>query len=165
MIDVSKTDAGKPEPHPAASNPPSDPALPRRVRVLAAEDNPINQRVLAALMEPLGVELTLVGSGGEAIEAWRAEAWDVILMDIQMPGMSGVQATLAIRTAESAEGRPRTPIVAVSANAMRHQMDEYRAAGMELHVSKPIRAAALHAAVHAALQLGQTEDPAQAVMS
>ncbi len=115
-------------------------------------------------MEPLGVELTLVGSGAEAIEAWRSGGWDLILMDIQMPGMGGVQATLGIRSAEAAEGRPRTPIVAVSANAMRHQMDEYRAAGMDLHVSKPIRAAALHAAVHAALQLGETEDPSQALM-
>ena len=154
--DVPLLEASVPEPQ--------DCSLPRPVRVLAAEDNPINQRVLAALMEPLGVELTLVGSGAEAIEAWRSGGWDLILMDIQMPGMGGVQATLGIRSAEAAEGRPRTPIVAVSANAMRHQMDEYRAAGMDLHVSKPIRAAALHAAVHAALQLGETEDPSQALM-
>ncbi len=72
-----------------------------------------------------------------------------------MPGMSGVEATLQIRAAEAAEGRARTPIVAVSANAMQHQMDEYRAVGMELHVAKPIQAANLYAAVKAALSLSQ----------
>ena len=125
----------------------------RPVRILAAEDNPINQKVLAALMEPLGADLTMVSSGLEAIEAWRGGGWDMILMDIQMPGMSGVEATLRIRAAEAAEGREPIPIVAVSANAMQHQMDEYRAAGMELHVAKPIQAKALYTAVHAALEL------------
>ncbi len=121
------------------------------LRVLAAEDNPINQKVLAAFLEPLGVELTLVSSGREAIEAWRTGAWDVILMDIQMPDMSGVEATCFIRAAELAEGRARTPIVAVSANAMQHQTEQYRAVGMDVHVAKPIQAAALYAALEEAL--------------
>ena len=139
-----------------ASPGPSPEVADARVRILAAEDNPINQRVLAALLEPLGVEITLVSSGREAIEAWRGGVWDLILMDIQMPGMSGVEATLEIRACEAAEGRARIPIVAVSANAMQHQMDEYRAVGMELHVAKPIQAASLHAAVRAALALAET---------
>ena len=130
-------------------------------RILASEDNVINQRVLAALMEPLETELTLVDSGEAVIEAWRTGDWDLILMDIQMPGMSGVEATRRIRAIEAAEGRRRTPIVAVSANAMQHQMDEYLAAGMELHVAKPIQAAALYAAVEAALDLAD-EYPRQA---
>ncbi len=146
----------------APAEPPG--ADPRRVRILAAEDNAINQRVLAALMEPLGAELTLVSSGDEAIEAWRGGGWDLILMDIQMPGMSGVEATLKIRAVEAAEGRPRIPIVAVSANAMQHQMDEYRAAGLELHVAKPIQAKALYAAVEAALHL-RTAAPAPAALT
>ncbi|HEX4096871.1 MAG TPA: ATP-binding protein, partial [Caulobacteraceae bacterium] len=135
---------------------PAEPAssdLAEPVRILAVEDNPINQKVLGALMTPMGADLTLVSSGLEAIEAWRAGAFDVILMDIQMPGMSGVEATSRIRAAEIAEGRTHTPIVAVSANAMQHQMDEYRAAGMELHVAKPIQAAALYAAIQEALEL------------
>jgi CheY-like chemotaxis protein len=135
------------------------------VRILAAEDNPINQRVLAALLAPLEAELTLVSSGREAIEAWRGGGWDMILMDIQMPGMSGLEATLQIRAAEAAEGRARIPIVAVSANAMQHQMDEYLAAGMELHVAKPIQAQALYAAVQAALELRPAEDPAPAALA
>ena len=137
---------------------PQPEAAERPVRILAAEDNAINQKVLAALMEPVGAELTVVSSGREAIEAWRTGAWDMILMDIQMPGMSGVEATLQIRAAEAAEGRPRTPIVAVSANAMQHQMEEYRAVGMELHVSKPIQAQALYLAVQAALDLRPADD-------
>ena len=128
-------------------------SIERELRILAAEDNPTNQKVLAALLEPMGVELTLVASGQEAIDAWRSAQWDVILMDIQMPEMSGVEATRLIRAAELAERRGRTPIVAVSANAMQHQMDEYLAAGMELHVAKPIQAKALYAAVQAALDL------------
>jgi two-component system, sensor histidine kinase len=82
-------------------------------------------------------------------------------MDIQMPEMSGVEATQLIRAAEFAGGRRRTPIVAVSANAMQHQMDEYLAAGMELHVAKPIQASALYAAVQEALEL-RPADPAPA---
>ena len=145
---MTTSDAAPPSrPSPEASDAP--------VRILAAEDNPINQKVLAALLEPLGVDITLVSSGREAIEAWRGGSWDMILMDIQMPGMSGVEATLQIRAAEAAESRARTPIVAVSANAMQHQMDEYRAVGMELHVAKPIQAANLYAAVKAALSLSQ----------
>ena len=147
----------------AAPSPPAPEAAERPLRILAAEDNAINQKVLAALMEPVGAELTLVASGQEAIEVWRTGAWDMILMDIQMPGMSGMEATLQIRAAEAAEGRARTPIVAVSANAMQHQMDEYRAAGMELHVSKPIQAQALYLAVQAAVDLRQAQDPPTAL--
>ena len=135
------------------------------VRILAAEDNALNQKVLAALMEPLGAQLTMVSSGAEAVEAWRAGPWHMILMDVQMPGMSGVEATRRIRAEEAADGRPPTPIVAVSGNAMQHQMAEYRAAGMELHVSKPIQAAALYAAVHAALHLGAETDAANILLS
>ncbi len=135
------------------------------VRILAAEDNPLNRKVLAALMEPLGAELTLVESGAEAVEAWRAGPWDMILMDVQMPGMSGVEATRRIRAEEAAEGRSSTPIVAVSGNAMQHQMAEYREAGMELHVSKPIQASALYAAVHAALHLGQELQASSVLLS
>ena len=138
------TSPGAPMPFDAADLP---------VRILAAEDNALNQKVLAALLEPLGAELTVVSSGAEALEAWRSGEWNMILMDVQMPGMGGVEATRRIRAEEAAQGRAPTPIVAVSGNAMQHQMAEYRVAGMDLHVSKPIQAASLYAAVHAALHL------------
>ncbi|HEY5411158.1 MAG TPA: ATP-binding protein [Caulobacteraceae bacterium] len=142
---AARTDA------PAAAPAPEAAVREASLRVLAAEDNRINQKVLAAFLELLDVDLTLVSSGREAIEAWKTGRWDVILMDIQMPDMSGVEATSFIRAAEIAEGRPRTPIVAVSANAMQHQIEQYRAVGMDVHVSKPIQAAALYAALEEAM--------------
>ena len=72
-------------------------------------------------------------------------------MDIQMPEMDGLAATRAIRAAEEVTGRPRTPIIAVSANAMAHQVEEYLAAGMDGHVAKPIELVKLHAAIETAL--------------
>ena len=80
----------------------------------------------------------MVENGVLALEAWRAEDWDVILMDIQMPVMDGLTAARAIRAEEAQSGRPRTPIIALTANAMAHQVAEYRAAGMDGHISKPI---------------------------
>ena len=120
---------------------------PRAVRILAAEDNPVNQLVLKTLLSQAGLEPTLVQNGAEAIEAWRTASWDLILMDIQMPVMDGVTATREIRAAEAAQARPRTPIIAVTANAMSHQASEYEAAGMDLVVPKPLDAASLFAAI------------------
>ena len=119
----------------------------RPLRILAAEDNAINQKVLDALLAPLRPQLTLVGDGHAAVAAWRAQPFDLILMDIQMPGLSGVAACEMIRAEEGARGLPRIPIVALSANAMNHQVDAYLAAGMTAHVAKPIDAAALYQAI------------------
>ena len=77
--------------------------------------------------------------------------YDVILMDIQMPVMDGIEAPRRIRAEEGRTGRPRTAIVAVSANAMNHQVEEYLAAGMDRHVAKPIELARLHGAIVEAL--------------
>jgi two-component system, sensor histidine kinase len=123
----------------------------RSVRVLAAEDNLVNQKVLKAIVEPMDVELTLVGDGRAAVAAWRACTFDVILMDIQMPVMDGIAAAKAIRAAERAERRPRTPILALTANALVHQVEEYLAAGMDGHVAKPIEITKLYDAMSRAL--------------
>jgi CheY-like chemotaxis protein len=123
-----------------------------RLRVLAAEDNETNQLVLQALLEPIDADLTIVGDGREAIEAWRGGDWDVILMDVQMPVMDGVAAALAIRAAEREAGRVRTPIVALTANAMTHQTAAYAEAGMDDFVAKPIRVEELYAAVERSLK-------------
>ena len=123
----------------------------RALRILAAEDIPTNQLVLRTIMQTFGVELDMVGNGREAVDAWSHHAFDLILMDIQMPEMDGIAATRAIRAAEAAEGRARTPIIAVSANAMAHQVSDYLAAGMDGHVAKPIELVKLHAAIEAAL--------------
>ena len=121
------------------------------LRLLAAEDNPTNQVVLSTVMQVFGFELTLVDDGAQAVEAWRTQDFDAILMDVQMPVMDGVQATRAIRAAERDSGRPRIPIIALSANAFHHQIAEYLAAGMDAHVAKPIELSALNEALEAVL--------------
>ena len=122
------------------------------IRILAAEDNEVNRLVLSALLSHGELSLTLVENGAQAVEAWRAADWDVILMDVQMPVMDGVTAAREIRAAEAATGRPRTPIVAVTANVLPGQRADYEAAGMGLLVAKPIDAAELFKAIEAALQ-------------
>ena len=137
----------------------------RSVRILAAEDNLTNQRVLQALLAPLGVDLVMVGDGRAAVEAWRRENFDLILMDIQMPGMGGVAASQAIRAEEAQTGRALIPIVALSANAMSHQVSEYLAAGMTGYVAKPIDISALHEAIRAALEDQPQDDQAPVAAS
>jgi PAS domain S-box-containing protein len=132
----------------------SPPALPspaggRPLRILAAEDNPMNQLVLTTLLGAVGLEPVLVSNGEEAVKAFVDETWDLILMDVQMPVMDGLDAARAIRAAERAEGRTPTPIIALTANAMQHQLDEYRACGMTSTVSKPVEIRALLAAIQA----------------
>jgi CheY-like chemotaxis protein len=123
----------------------------RTIEILAAEDNATNQLILKAMLAPAGVELTLVGDGAEAVEMFAAERFDLILMDVQMPHVDGLAATAEIRRVERADGRAATPIIALTANVMRHQIDQYRAAGMDGHVAKPIELAALALAMDAAL--------------
>jgi signal transduction histidine kinase/ActR/RegA family two-component response regulator len=123
----------------------------RNIRLLAAEDNPTNQQVLAAVMESLGIDIDIVADGKQAIDAWRLGGYDLVLMDIQMPVMDGIEASRQIRTIEVAEQRKRTPIVALTANALTHQVEEYIAAGMDGHVAKPIEIAKLYEAISAAL--------------
>jgi len=117
------------------------------LRVLAAEDNAVNQLVLKTLLHQMGVDPTVVDNGQLAVEAWEAEAWDVILMDIQMPVMDGLTAAALIRQRERALGREPVPIVALTANAMSHQVEQYITAGMNGHVAKPIQAAELFEAL------------------
>jgi signal transduction histidine kinase/CheY-like chemotaxis protein len=129
MDEVSKTPEAKPD---------EAEERPTELRVLAAEDNATNQLVLRALLAAAGIAPTLVENGREAVDAWEKEDWDIVLMDIQMPEMNGVEATRAIRLRERETGRTRTPIIAVTANAMTHQIAEYDAAGMDGVVPKPL---------------------------
>ncbi len=121
------------------------------LRVLAAEDNLVNQMVLTTLLQQVGVQPVVVGNGQEAVAAWEAQDWDLVIMDIQMPVMDGPAATCAIRQREAETGRRRTPIIALTANVMAHQISAYRAAGMDDVVAKPIEAAALFRALETAL--------------
>jgi PAS domain S-box-containing protein len=129
------------------------PSTPSALRVLAAEDNDANRRVLAALLGAIGIELVIVENGREALEAWRRGGWDLVLMDIQMPVMDGVEATKLMREAERREGRVRTPIIAVTANAAPQHEVEYLAAGMDAMVAKPIDLTHLMQVMDSALSL------------
>ena len=122
-----------------------------RLRVLAADDNPTNQKVIEAVLAPLDAELVLVADGGSCVQAWKAATFDIVLMDIHMPGMDGVEAARAIRALEAENGRPRTPIVAVTANALAHQIEDYLAAGMDGHVAKPVEVTKLYSAIENAM--------------
>jgi signal transduction histidine kinase len=139
---------------------------PLALSILAAEDNATNQLILRALLEPLGVQLSLAGDGREAIDAYRAGGFDLVLMDIQMPVVDGVAAAREIRAIEAREGRPRAPIIALSANIMAHQVAEYRAAGMDAVVGKPFEAEHLWAAIAAlAGGAGEAAPPASTAVA
>lgn len=130
------------------------------LRVLAAEDNAINQLVLTTLLAPLGIAPVIVSNGAEAVEAWRAGEWDVVLMDVQMPVMDGFAAAAAIRAVEAAESRKATPIIALTANAMSHHRQECLTHGMNALVAKPIEIRALASALEEACR-----PPATAVLT
>ena len=132
---------------------PSPPMLApdQAIRLLVAEDNPTNQLVLKTLLHQVGIDPVIVNNGRQAVEAWSAQDFDVILMDIQMPELCGTAATRIIRTEEAASGRLQTPIVALTANAMSHQVSEYLAAGVDDVVTKPINIVELLQAINKAM--------------
>jgi CheY-like chemotaxis protein/anti-sigma regulatory factor (Ser/Thr protein kinase) len=132
------------------------------LRVLAAEDNPVNRMVLKTLLEAFGIDPVIVEDGREAVEAWRSGAWDLLLMDIQMPVMDGLEATRTIRSAEVAEGRRRTPIIAVTANATPQEAATYAAVGMDGCVPKPVDPALLMQTIEDAVEPADPDLPASA---
>jgi signal transduction histidine kinase/CheY-like chemotaxis protein len=114
-----------------------DVVLPACGRVLVAEDNIVNQRIIAAVLARRGQHTLVVANGREAVEAWKREPFDAIFMDVQMPVMDGFEATAAIRAAEQGTGAHIT-IVAMTAHAMTGDRDRCLAAGMDDYVAKPI---------------------------
>jgi signal transduction histidine kinase/CheY-like chemotaxis protein len=114
----------------------------RSLRVLVAEDNPVNQLVVTRLMEKQGHTVTVAASGEQAIAALDRDTFDVILMDIHMPEVDGIQATRMIRASEQETGR-HIPIIAVTAFAMKGDAEKCLEAGMDAYISKPIKASEL----------------------
>jgi signal transduction histidine kinase/FixJ family two-component response regulator len=122
-------------------------------RVLVAEDNPTNRFVLQTLLESFGITPTFAENGQEALDAWQGAYFDVILMDMQMPVMDGPTAMREIRRIEAQTGRLRTPIVALTANAMPHQVASQIEAGADTHAAKPVQLASLVEAMDRAIDI------------
>jgi two-component system sensor histidine kinase/response regulator len=118
----------------------------RRLQILLAEDNRVNQAVAVRLLEKRGYVVTVAGDGLAVLSAIEKQAFDLVLMDVQMPEMNGLQATAAIRAREQLGGS-HLPIVAMTANAFKEDEERCIAAGMDGYVSKPIRSADLFAAI------------------
>ena len=112
------------------------------------------------LLQQFGVAVTFVVNGREAADAWASKPWDVILMDIQMPVMSGVEATRLIRKQEALTQRRSTPIIALTANTMTHQLPEYENAGFSGVVAKPIQVGLLMQALLDTIATLETDAPA-----
>jgi CheY-like chemotaxis protein len=109
------------------------------LHVLVAEDNPVNQRIVQQLLRKRKLTVTLADDGRQAVDAFQAGRFDLVLMDVQMPEMNGFEAVAAIRALEQAQGRPHTPIVAVTAHAMVGDREKCLEAGMDAYLSKPVR--------------------------
>ena len=120
------------------------------LRVLVAEDNATNQKLVFAMLDLHGHKVTLVSNGKQAVERALAEPFDVVLMDVQMPEMSGLEATTAIRKQEEGTGR-HLPIVALTARAMAGDREQCLAAGMDAYVAKPVKATDLFSAIDAVM--------------
>ena len=117
------------------------------MKILLAEDNPVNQKLALRLLERMGYHADVAGNGLEAIAAIEGSVYDVVLMDVQMPELDGLEATRRIRARWPGAAGPR--IVAMTANAMEGDRETCLAAGMDDYVSKPIRPETLGAALTA----------------
>jgi len=120
-------------------------------KVLVAEDNPSNQKLIAILLQRMGLDVTLAGDGVEALERCGEQSFDIILMDMQMPNLNGYDATRQLRSQGA-----KTPIIAVTANAMAGDEQKCMDVGCDGYLSKPINRDKLDELVgqHLAVQVG-----------
>jgi len=134
-FDIAAETAPPPQPEPEASEKAcAAPAVP--MHILIAEDNAVNQKVAARMLEKQGFSITVVSNGREALEAWERHRYDVILMDVQMPELDGLEATRRIREREQTAGG-HVPIIALTAHAMSADRERCLSAGMDGFVTKP----------------------------
>jgi signal transduction histidine kinase/CheY-like chemotaxis protein len=129
------------------------------LRILLAEDNPVNQRVATAMLGKHGHRVTVASTGVRALELWEAGEFDVILTDNQMPEMGGLQAVRCIREREAAAHRKRTPIVALSASAMIGDREQFLSAGADAFLAKPFCAPELYAELRRIVELRAVAEP------
>ena len=114
------------------------------MRILLAEDGIANQKVAIGLLSKYGHQVSVASNGEEAVDRWRVGAFDVVLMDVQMPTVNGLEATRRIRELETELKRSRTPIIAMTAHAMKGDRERCLRAGMDDYLSKPVRSDELH---------------------
>ncbi|MDE3165336.1 MAG: response regulator [Acidobacteriota bacterium] len=139
FAEVPLAPADVPGPQPSSGFAP----LPPHLRVLVAEDNPINQKVVCSMLTRQGWSVSLAANGEEACRQFLADAFDIVLMDVQMPEVDGLEAASRIRLAEHERGLHRTPILALTAHASRQQHDQCLACGMDGVLTKPVNMAEL----------------------
>jgi CheY-like chemotaxis protein len=120
-----------------------------------AEDHPINQRVTSLCLAPFNAEIVIAENGRIAVDDFKSAKFDIVLMDMQMPEMDGLQATRLIRQFEADGNLPRTPIAMLSANAMPEHVRAAAEAGCDHHISKPITPASLIEGIEEAMRLAQ----------
>jgi len=137
-------------------------APPGHLQILVAEDTEVNQLLVVRMLERLGHSAHVVETGREAVEQWRRGTYDVILMDVQMPELDGLQATAEIRREESATGRIPTPIVAMTAHAMPGDRERCLESGMNDYLAKPLRLTKLHQALDVAALTATPDSPVSA---
>jgi CheY-like chemotaxis protein len=128
----------------------------RRLKILLAEDNAINQKVTVRMLGKLGHLVTVVSNGREALAAWEKARFDLVLMDLQMPKMDGLECTAAIRLREQQTGS-HTQIVALTAHALKGDAERCLDAGMDGYLSKPLRSEDLHAVIAGAMMYQETQ--------
>ncbi|WP_394764150.1 ATP-binding protein [Phenylobacterium sp.] len=131
-------------------------------RVLVAEDHPTNQKVVELILDSVGVVPTIVENGQLALDLLKAERFDVVLMDMQMPELDGLSATILLRAYEREQGLPRTPVIMLTANALDEHVRSSHEAGADLHLSKPIHAQALIESIMQAIA-ARAEDAAEPI--
>ena len=132
-------------------------------RVLLAEDNPINQKVACGMLRKLGLTVDVADNGALALQMIANGAYNAVLMDVQMPVLDGFAATRDLRAWEHAGGRPRLPVIAMTANAMSGDRDQCLAAGMDDYIPKPVKLAELHRSL--ARWIGETDSGAEGSVS
>ncbi|MBX3481895.1 ATP-binding protein [Phenylobacterium sp.] len=131
-------------------------------RILLAEDHPTNQKVVQLVLDSVGIAPVIVENGALALEALKAERFDVVLMDMQMPELDGLSATSQLRAFERAAGLPRTPVIMLTANALDEHVRASLEAGADAHLSKPIRADVLIEAILTAMAGSEDRNEAAA---
>ncbi len=148
LLDAIGSLVGQPSTDDVVTETPGQRHALRKLKVLLAEDGAVNQRVAVGLLKRRGDHVVIANNGREAVAAIQRESFDVVLMDLQMPEMDGLEATIAIRQWEQPLGR-HTPIVAMTAAAMKGDRENCTAAGMDDYISKPVKPAELYEKLNA----------------